>query len=168
MRDFPLRMTTKRTILRKISLEDAAGWKSFNNAIARRMQWPAVPGIVYARNEILHYLAMWRSKTRYTYIIIERSSGKIIGDFHIKSLLRGRAEFGHALHPSVWGTGITYETLDAVRKAAARRGIVLWAKVEEGNVRSWKSLEKYKATFKGTRNFLVGKERKRMRVYELR
>lgn len=169
MREFPKRMTTKRTILRKISLDDAAGWKNFNNAIAKKMRWPPVPSIVYARNEIIHYLRMWDVGKRYVYIILDRKTGKIIGDFHLKSLdwKRKRLEFGHALHPSTWGTGMTYETLDAIRKAAERQGLTPWAQVEEENIRSWKSLEKYRATFKGTKLMQVGGVRKRMRIYEL-
>lgn len=153
-----------------MTLADAQGWKSFNNAIVRKMpEWQSVPSVVYARNELLHYVAMRERGTRYAYSVIERSSGKIIGDFHIKSIdvRRKRAEFGHALHPRVWGTGITYETLDAVRTVARKHGYVLWAKVEESNTRSWKSLERYNATFKGTRVMAVAGKPAHMRVYEI-
>jgi RimJ/RimL family protein N-acetyltransferase len=162
-------MTTARTVLRRITADDAAGWKSFNNAIAKRTPWPCVPSIIYARNEILNYDEMWVRGERYAYIIIEKKTGAVIGDFHFKSInsrLR-TAEFGHALHPRVWGTGITYETLDVARNAARRAGLKLWAKVEERNIRSWKSLEKYKARFKGTRAVLQDGKRTKMRFYEL-
>lgn len=171
---FPEQMRTKRTLLRKVSIGDAAGWKSFNNRIAKRMgaeglSWPEVPSVVYARNEILHYLAMWANGERYVYSILQRETGELIGDFHLKSIdrARRRAEFGHALSPAVWGTGITYETLDAVRMAAARRHYTLWCKVEEANIRSWKSLERHKAKFKGVRTVTIDGVRKHVRVYEL-
>src|SRR5437762_200575 len=133
---FPTQMMTKRTILRRIALADAAGWKSFNNAIAKRMTWPNVPSIVYARNEILHYDEMWQHREAFVYSVLEKSTGKVIGDFHLKSIDHRRcsAEIGHALHPRVWGTGITHETLDAARNAAKRIGYRLWAKVEQENV----------------------------------
>jgi RimJ/RimL family protein N-acetyltransferase len=170
MRDFPGLMMTKRTILRKISVKDALGWKAFNNAIAKITTWPLVPSITYARNELLHYEQMWALGHRYTYIILERSSGKVIGDFHIKrpDWKRKRVEYGHALHPRVWGTGITYETLDAAKKAAQKLGLHLWAKVEEENIRSWKSLEKYGAAFMGTKTYSINSKKLRMRTYELR
>ena len=170
VRELPQQLKTRRTVLRRIRLSDAAGWKSFNNAIARRMpEWPAVPSVVYARNEMLHYDRMWDAGTRYVYAILERSTGKVIGDFHVKALdrKRGKAEFGHALHPRVWGTGITYETLEVVRKAAKRAGLRLWCKIEEDNVRSWKSIEKYGAKLKAKRVMRIGKQRKMMRVYDL-
>lgn len=167
MHDFPARLVTKRTILRRIQLTDAAGWKSYNNAIAKKMPWPHVPSIVYARNELLHYAAMWEKGTHYVYSVLDKKTGKVIGDFHLKGIRGNRAEYGHALHPSVWGTGITYETLDAMKTMTKQRGITLWGKVEEENVRSWKSLEKYNARFMGRRTFTVGNERKQMRVYEL-
>jgi RimJ/RimL family protein N-acetyltransferase len=168
-------MTTARTVLRKVSIEDAAAWKSFNNLIVKRMateglSWPPVPSIVYARNELLHYLQEWERGTRYVYMIVDKSTGAVVGDFHIKSIdrRRKRAEFGHALHPRLWGTGVTHETLDALKRAASRRGYLLWASVEEGNIRSWRSLENHGATFKGTRAMQTAGVRKRMRIYELR
>jgi RimJ/RimL family protein N-acetyltransferase len=162
---FPEQITTKRTTLRRIALEHAAGWKSFNNAIAKKMPWPIVPSVVYARNEILHYDGQWGK--RFVYIVIEKSTGRIIGDFHLKSVGSRRAEFGHALHPDVWGTGITHEVLDAMAQQARRVGLRLWGQVEEENIRSWRSLEKRKAKFKGTRTLTVDGKRKRMRIYEL-
>lgn len=174
MPEFPLQMSTKRTIMRRISIDDARGWKAFNNRIAQRMaqdglSWPPVPSVVYARNEILHYLQMWSAGERYVYSITDRGSGAVIGDFHLKSVdrERKRIEFGHALDPCTWGTGITYETLDAVKGMLKRRGYTPWCKVEEGNVRSWKSLEKYKAKFKGTKPTTVNGRRMVMRMYEL-
>jgi RimJ/RimL family protein N-acetyltransferase len=167
MPEFPEQITTKRTVLRRIRFGDAAAWKSFNNAIARKTSWPKVPSIVYARNEMLNYEQDWDKGTRYVYAIIDRQTKELIGDFHIKSVRNKRAEYGHALHPNVWGTGITYETLDAVCAAAKRLRIALWGKVEEENIRSWKSLEKYHAKFKGVRTFSIHGERKKMRVYEL-
>lgn len=167
MPKLPERLITRRTIIRRMSLPDAAGWKSFNNAIARKMPWPKVPSIVYARNEILHYMRAWEKDTQYVYAVLDRKTGEVIGDFHIKGVSGKRAEYGHALHPKAWGTGITYETLDAVRAAAAKRGLRLWGKVEEENVRSWKSLEKYGAKFKGRKTFSINGVRKSMRVYEL-
>ena len=163
--------------MRRIRLDDAAGWKGFNNAIAKRMlldtppqRWSGVPSIVYARNEIHHYDDDWQQGSRYVYSVVDRTTGKIIGDFHVEGIdaVRHRAEYGHALHPRVWGTGITYETLDAVKRAARAKGILLWGKVEPENVRSWKSLEKYGATFTGEQSFTINKRRKKMRVYELR
>ena len=167
MHELPTIITTKRTMLRRVAPADAAGWKSFNNAIAKRMPWPIVPSIVYARNELLNYVEMW-PKERYVYIVLDKK-GKIIGDFHLKSIdtKHGRMEFGHALHPSVWGTGITYEILDAVRKAVGKTGFTLWCKVEVDNIRSWKSLEKYKATFIGQRSYKIDGVAKKMNVYEL-
>ena len=167
MHEFPKKIKTKRAVLQKIALDDAAGWKSFNNQIAKRMPWPAVPSIVYARNEILHYEAMWERGTRYVYSI--KWHGKVIGDFHLKSIdkKRKRLEFGHALHPSVWGTGITYEVLDAIKSIMKKRRLAAWGKVEEENIRSWKSLEKYKAKFIGTRTLRIDGVKKRMRFYEL-
>jgi RimJ/RimL family protein N-acetyltransferase len=164
---FPEVLQTKRTTLRRIELSHAMGWKAFNNAIAKRMDWPIVPSVVYARNEILHYQAMWDRGEQYIYIVLDKK-GKVIGDLHIKSLIAKRAEIGHALHPTVWGTGITYEVLTAVQNTAARKALMLWGKVEEENIRSWRSLEKHGATFIGARMFTIAKQRRRMRVYELR
>ena len=166
MPELPELIKTKRALLRRISVDDAAGWKSFNNAIAKRTQWPIVPSIVYARNELLNYMEMW-SKERYVYIVLDKD-GKVIGDFHFKSIdrKRHRMEFGHALHPAVWGTGVTYELLDAMKKAAQNAGFTLWCKVDPANIRSWKSLEKYKAIFIGRRSFKDDMN-KPMKVYEL-
>jgi RimJ/RimL family protein N-acetyltransferase len=112
---------------------------------------------------------MWEEGTRFAYVIVDRASGKVIGDFHLKQVdTRGRRmEFGHALAPSAWGTGITHETIDAVARAARAMGYRLWAKVEVSNIRSWKSLENRGAVFVGTRSFNVHGEKERMRVYEL-
>jgi methylated-DNA-[protein]-cysteine S-methyltransferase len=163
-------MRTRRAILRPITLDDAAAWKSCNNAIRQRMpSWPRVPSVVYARNEILHYIGMRERGERYVYAILERGSGELIGDFHLKSVdrRRRRVEFGHSLHPRVWGGGITYETLDAIRRACSRIGYTPWAKVDEENVRSWRSLERYAARYCGAHQERVGGHSVRMRVYEL-
>ena len=67
-----------------------------------------------------------------------------MGDFHIKFFerKRRRMEFGHALHPKVWGTGFTYEVLDGVQKVAKKLKIILWCKIEEENISTWKSIGK--------------------------
>lgn len=166
----PSVLTTKRTVLRPITMDDALQWKTFNNAINRRMQsWPIVPSIVYARNEILHYLQMRDEGKRLVYSIVMRDTGRVIGDFHLKTVdaKQRRVEFGHALHPDAWGTGITYETLNAIRRAVKSEGYTPWAKVEETNIRSWSSLEKYGAKFLGLRTTSVGGRRVRVRCYEL-
>lgn len=166
MLKFPEKIVTKNTMMRRITLQDAAGWKSFNNAIAKVTKWPHVPSIVYARNELLHYHRMWDSGEHYVYIVLDKA-GNIIGDFHLKDIEKNRVEFGHALHPRVWGTGITYELMDAMRKVAKQLSLTLWGRTEEENVRAWKSLEKYNAKYLGTKTFTINKEKKKMRVYEL-
>jgi RimJ/RimL family protein N-acetyltransferase len=167
MHKFPEKAITKRTIIRRIQLSDANDWKSFNNAIAKRMDWPKVPSVVYARNEILHYAKMWDAGKRYAYSILDRQTGQVIGDLHFKFIdKRKRVEFGYALSPKFWGTGIIYEVLRAAKSMAD--GLTLWCKVETSNIRSWKSLEKFRATFKGERMFVIEKQRKLMRVYEVK
>jgi RimJ/RimL family protein N-acetyltransferase len=167
---FPHAMKTPRTILRPITIDDAGGWKRFNNRIVARMpRWPGAPSVVYARNEILHLIDMAKSGEEYTYSILDRASGDIIGDFHIKNIDREKrmAEFGHALDPTYWGTGVTYETIAVVHRAAKRRGYWLWCAIEEGNIRSWKSIEKYGARLRGKRALDANGQKKTVRIYDL-
>jgi len=167
---FPTTVRTKRTILRQITLDDAKAWKSFNNKINKKMEsWPIVPSIVYARNEILNYERVWKSAEGHVYVVIAQKTGKLIGDVHLKKADKKykRVEFGHALTPEVWGTGITYELLDAIKTMTKRKKLIVWGKVEEENIRSWKSLEKYGATYTGKKKYKINNEYKQMRVYEL-
>ena len=167
---FPSAMRSRRVILRPITIDDAGAWKRFNNAITRRNPaWPIVPSMLYAKNELLHYDLMRERGTRTVYAVVERSSGTVIGDFHLKRFdhAKRRVEFGHALHPRVWGSGTTYEVLNAVRNASRRIGYTLWAKVESANIRSWKALEKFGATFCGERTTTLCGRRMKMRYYEL-
>ncbi len=168
--NWPETIFAKRAVLRRIAIDDALEWKKFNNAIKKRMpEWPQVPSIIYAKNEILNYIEMWDEKERFIYTISDKKTGEIVGDFHIKFFerKRRRMEFGHALHPKVWGTGFTYEVLDGVQKVAKKLKIILWCKIEEENIRSWKSIEKYGAQYKWTRTYLIQGKKYRMRVYDL-
>jgi|GEM_PF-437313 len=169
MRDFPTSFRTARMIVRDITVDDAGGWKRFNNQIAVQMKsWSVVPSIVYARNEILHYIHERTLRKGYVYVILD-TNGKIIGDLHLKNIdrERRRVEIGHAFDPSCWGTGRSHELLAAVCAIARRKRFTVWGKVEEENIRSWKSLEDFGATPKGRRVFRLFNTRVALRVYEL-
>lgn len=168
--NWPETILAKRAILRRITLADALGWKRFNNAIKKKMpEWPEVPSTIYAKNEILHYNEEWNQHERFVYSVFDKKTDEIVGDFHVKffDAKRRRMEFGHALHPKVWGTGFTYEVLDGVQKVAKKLNIKLWCKIEEENIRSWKSIEKYGAQYKWTRTYIIQGKKYRMRVYDL-
>jgi RimJ/RimL family protein N-acetyltransferase len=168
VRKFPETIRTRRTTLRRISLADAAGWKRCNNRIAKRQEWPIVPSVVYARNEILHYTVQWETGTRYTYVVLD-GTDKVIGDLSIKNLnpRTKRAEYGHAFDPSVWGSGVAHEIMTAMKRTAARAGYRLWGRTDVRNIRSWRSLERYGARYDGTCYVKFDGKRLRMRYYTL-
>ena len=131
--------------------------------------WPIVPSVVYARNELLHYADLRERGVEHVYVVIDRVSGRVIGDLHLRAIdtVRRRFEIGHALDPAWWGTGLSHELLDTIVSFARRNGYMVWGKVDDDNIRSWRSLENYGARLSGRKFFSVQGHRTRMRVYVL-
>ncbi|MCB9315499.1 MAG: GNAT family N-acetyltransferase [Lewinellaceae bacterium] len=99
-------------------------------------------------------LLEWRKGTQFPFVIVEKSSNRLIGSTRLLELqqVHRKLEIGWTwLHPDYWGTAVNlecklllltfcFETLGATR---------VQLRTDENNIRSWKAIEKIGARFEG-------------------
>lgn len=112
--NFP-ELETKRLILRKIRLEDAPDLKAIRSdeRVMIYMDTERHTKIEISEKWILDKFKMYQEKIAISWSIIEKLTGKFIGDFSFFKIDKknSRAEIGYTLKPECWGKGFMKEAM---------------------------------------------------------
>lgn len=107
-------LSTPRLLLRPIAPEDAepifAGYAR-DPEVTRFLTWRPHADIGQTRAYVDSCLA---SATGRTFVLIERSGGRLVGAFDVRQRTGWRVEFGYVLARAVWGRGLMTEALSGV------------------------------------------------------
>lgn len=112
--DFP-QLESKRLLLRKLTLADAPDVQIIRSdeKVMNYMDSDKHVTIQYSENFISENLKMYGQKEGIFWGLIEKTSGKFIGDFAYWKIDKknSRAEIGYALKPEFWGKGFMKEAM---------------------------------------------------------
>jgi ribosomal-protein-alanine N-acetyltransferase len=116
-RNFPV-LETERLILRKIELKDAKDIQAIrsNPQVMTFMDSHAHETVEDSENFIAEGLEIFGSKKGLFWGLVEKASGKFIGDFAFWKIDRKncRAEIGYTLRPEFWGKGYMKEAMSRI------------------------------------------------------
>lgn len=112
--DFP-EIKTERLLLRKLSLADAADLQSIRSdeKVMKYMDSERHHSLQFSENFIAENLKTYEERNGIFWAVIERSSGRFIGDFAFWKIDKknSRAEIGYTLSPEFWGQGYMKEAM---------------------------------------------------------
>jgi len=112
--DFP-QFESKRLLLRKLTLADAPDVQLIRSdkKVMNYMDSDNHATIQYSENFISENLKMYGQKEGIFWGLIEKTSGKFIGDFAYWKIDKknSRAEIGYVLKPEFWGKGFMKEAM---------------------------------------------------------
>ncbi len=112
--DFP-QLESKRLLLRKLTLADAPDVQLIRSdeKVMNYMDSEKHMTIQYSENFISENLKMYEQKKGIFWGLIEKTSGKFIGDFAYWKIdtKNSRAEIGFSLKPEFWGKGFMKEAM---------------------------------------------------------
>lgn len=112
--EFP-QLKSQRLILRKLTLTDVPEVQMIrsNEAVMKYMDSEKHLSLEIAENFVSENLKSYEQKTGMFWALIERSSGKMIGDFAFWKIDRknSRTEIGYTLKPEFWGKGYMKEAM---------------------------------------------------------
>lgn len=112
--EFP-NLESERLILRKLTLADAAELQLVRSdeRVMKYMDSDRHSTIQYSQNFITENLEMYEQRKGLFWAIIEKYSGKFIGDFSYWEIDKknSRAEIGYTLKPEYWGKGFMKEAM---------------------------------------------------------
>ena len=145
MQNPPDRLTTRRLVLRRPRLSDAAAKFAYarDPEVTRYMDWVAHTGERDAEAFIQGAAARWESGEEYTWSITVEPEDRAIGS--VACRVRGHAvDLGYVLARDYWGRGYATEAARAVLDwAATLEGVCrIWATCDVENAASARVLEK--------------------------
>ncbi len=109
------KLETERLFLRKLSLADASEMQSVRSdeRVMNYMDSERHLTIQFSEKFIAENLKIYEQKNGMFWALIEKSTGKFIGDFAFWKIDKknSRAEIGYALKPEFWGKGYMKEAM---------------------------------------------------------
>ena len=114
--NFPV-LETERLILRKLEFTDASDLQLIRSdeRVMIYMDAERHLTIEHSEKSISEKLKMYKEKTGILWAIIEKSTGKFIGDFAFFKIdhKNSRAEIGYTLKPEYWKKGLMKEVMNS-------------------------------------------------------
>jgi [ribosomal protein S5]-alanine N-acetyltransferase len=111
---FPNAFQTRRLILRPIAAADAGpifdGYAQ-DPDVTRFLTWRPHTRIEQTRAYIARCI---EAESARTYVLIERSNGKLVGAFDLRNAGPSRLGYGYVLARSAWGQGLMTEALTEI------------------------------------------------------
>lgn len=137
---------TERLWLRRPRLDDAEVLferVASRPNVTRYVSWPMHVSVETTRTVLTTFETVWLADGIGPLVIVERSSGKIIGTTGLTPKGEGVAETGYVLAADAWGEGFATETLRAVVEWAGEKSLRrLTACVHPDNQASIRVLER--------------------------
>ena len=114
LKEFP-NLKSKRLLLRKLTVEDAGEVQRIRSdeKVMTYMDSNKHLTVAYSENFISEGLKIYEQKNGLFWALIEKSSGRFIGDFAYWKIdsKNSRAEIGYTLNPEYWGKGLMKEAM---------------------------------------------------------
>ncbi|MGN0401706.1 MAG: GNAT family N-acetyltransferase [Acetatifactor sp.] len=134
-----MRIETERLVLRNYTdddYNDLYEYLSDSEVVAFEPYKPM------SESEVHENLA-WRISTEEMIAVVEKKSGKMIGNIYLGNRDCGNKEIGYVFHRSFWGKGYATEACKAVISSAFSSGTHrIYAECDPNNSASWKLLER--------------------------
>lgn len=115
--DFPI-LESERLIFRAYKKSDASSILKirFDKRVLKYMDTITPETLEDTENKIAEIEELFKSKKGIAWVIVEKKSNKLIGDFSFWRLdrLHNRGEIGYVLNPEFWGMGYMTETMNAL------------------------------------------------------
>lgn len=115
--EFP-EIESKRLLFKQFNKNDALNILSIrtDKRVSKHMDSVTPQTIEDTEKKIIEIQNAFNKQKGITWAIIDKSSGKLIGDFGIWRLDRqnSRGEIGYVLHPNYWGKDYMYETISTL------------------------------------------------------
>ena len=144
--DSALRLETQRLVLRPVRVDDAAavfsGWAQ-DPAVSQYTSWSPHGRVEDTRGFLRHGEDGWTRGTVYSWAIVRRDDGRLIGTTDIR--FEGhRAEIGYVLERRAWGDGYATEAARAVVDWGLAQPTLhrVWAVCDVENAASARVLDK--------------------------
>jgi ribosomal-protein-alanine N-acetyltransferase len=152
MHRVPETITTRRLVLRRPKLSDAAAIYEYASdpEVTRYMDWPTLSSVADAVARLEGAGLRWESGEEYSWVITVKPDDRLIGS--VACSLRGHAvDLGYVLSHNNWGRGYATEAANSVLQwAATLEGVHrIWATCDVENTASVRVLEKIGMSRKG-------------------
>ena len=117
MNSVPPLIETDRLILRKPQTNDAEQvYHSYasDKEVCKYLAWEPHSSIDESEKYIQTRIAQWESGEKYTWVVIKRSSNKLVGMYTFRWPLKFRSSISYVLSRNVWSKGYATELTEAV------------------------------------------------------